>query len=195
MSLDLPPFEGKRHRNPHGIGLGRVRGAAGMSHVMDNQLTILKRDARGRVRSTTEARAEAVVEYRRSGLSVSSFAKMAGISTSKNTFWNWLQCHGLTQKRGTSLSKSSSHQPVRLVQVTDPLTPRLRSTSRANSTKPLQKQFLCRSTRLKPNHSLLLPLHPRVLRLGPSRLLDLGLNHRLAPPPTAPDSHREVLPA
>ncbi len=38
-----------------------------MSHVMDNQLTILKRDARGRVRSTTEARAEAVAEFRRSG--------------------------------------------------------------------------------------------------------------------------------
>ena len=56
-----------------------------MSHVMDNQLTILKRDARGRVRSTAEARAEAVAEYRRSGLSTSAFAKMAGIA--KNTFW------------------------------------------------------------------------------------------------------------
>lgn len=87
-----------------------------MSHVMDNQITILKRDARGRVRSTAEARAEAVAEYRRSGLSASAFAKMAGIS--KNTFWNWLQCHGLTQKRGTSLSKSSSHPPVRFMQVT-----------------------------------------------------------------------------
>ena len=63
-----------------------------MSHVMDNRLTILKRDARGRVRSTAEARAEAVAEYRRSGLSASAFAKMAGIS--KNTFWNWLQCQG-----------------------------------------------------------------------------------------------------
>ena len=86
-----------------------------MSHVMDNQLTILKRDARGRVRSTAEARAEAVAEFRRSGLSASAFAKMAGIS--KNTFWNWLQCHGLTQKRGTSLSKSSNHPPVRFMQV------------------------------------------------------------------------------
>jgi transposase-like protein len=87
---------------------------------MDNQLTILKRDARGRVRSTAEARAEAVAEYRRSGLSASAFAKMAGIS--KNTFWNWLQCHGLTQKRGPSLTKSSSHTPVRFVQVTAPAT-------------------------------------------------------------------------
>lgn len=86
-----------------------------MSDVMDNQITILKRDARGRVRSTAEARAEAVAEYRRSGLSASAFAKMAGIS--KNTFWNWLQCHGLTQKRGPSLAKSSSHPPVRFVQV------------------------------------------------------------------------------
>jgi hypothetical protein len=39
---------------------------------MDNQLTILKRDARGRVRSTAEARAEAVAEFRRSGLSAVS---------------------------------------------------------------------------------------------------------------------------
>jgi transposase-like protein len=83
---------------------------------MDNQITILKRDARGRVRSTAEARAEAVAEYRRSGLSASAFAKIAGIS--KNTFWNWLQCHGLTQKRGPSLSKSRSHPPISFVQVT-----------------------------------------------------------------------------
>ncbi len=87
-----------------------------MSHVMDNQLTILKRDARGRVCSTAEARAEAVAEFRRSGLSASAFTKMAGIS--KNTFWSWLQGHGLAQKRGPSLSKSSSHPPVRFVQVT-----------------------------------------------------------------------------
>jgi len=40
---------------------------------MDNQLTILKRDARGRVRSTAEARAVAVAEYRRSGLSACAF--------------------------------------------------------------------------------------------------------------------------
>ena len=86
-----------------------------MSDVMDNQLTILKRDARGRVRSTAEAQAEAeaVAEYRRSGLSASAFATMAGIS--KNTFWNWLHNHGLTQKR--ALSKSKSHPPVRFVQV------------------------------------------------------------------------------
>ncbi|MBK8037100.1 MAG: transposase [Verrucomicrobiaceae bacterium] len=71
---------------------------------MDSQLTILKRDARGRVRSTAEARTEAVAEYRRSGLSASAFAKMAGIS--KNTFRNWLQCHGLMQKRGPSLPAS-----------------------------------------------------------------------------------------
>jgi hypothetical protein len=33
-----------------------------MSDVMDNQLSILKRDTRGRVRSTPEARAETVAE-------------------------------------------------------------------------------------------------------------------------------------
>lgn len=86
-----------------------------MSHVMDNQLTILKRDALGRVRSTAEARAEAVAEYRRSGLSASAFARMAGIS--KNTFWNWLQSHGLTQKRDCSPSKSNGRPPVRFVEV------------------------------------------------------------------------------
>jgi hypothetical protein len=41
---------------------------------------------------------------------------MAGIS--KNTFWNWLHSHGLTQKRGSSPSKSGSQAPVRFVQVT-----------------------------------------------------------------------------
>ncbi len=87
-----------------------------MSHVMDNQLTILKRDARGRVRSTAEARAEAVAEYRRSGLSASAFAKMAGIAP--NTFWNWLHGCGLTQKRGSS--KAASPPPTRFVQVAAP---------------------------------------------------------------------------
>ena len=86
-----------------------------MSHVMDNQLTILKRDARGRVRSTAKARSEAVAEFRRSGLSASAFAKMAGIS--KNTFWNWLHSRGVTQNRGSMPAKSSKHPPVRFVQV------------------------------------------------------------------------------
>ena len=69
-----------------------------MSHVMDNQLAILKRDDLGRVPSTAESRAEAVAEYQRSGLSATAFAKMAGIAP--NTFWNWLHGCGLTQKRG-----------------------------------------------------------------------------------------------
>ena len=87
-----------------------------MSDVMDNQITILKRDARGRVRSTAEARGEAVAEYRRSGLSASAFAKMAGIAP--NTFWNWLHGCGLTQKRGSS--KAASPPPTRFVQVAAP---------------------------------------------------------------------------
>jgi hypothetical protein len=53
-----------------------------MSDVMDNQLTILKRDARGRVRSSAEARAEAVAEFRRLGLSASALAEMAGLKVS-----------------------------------------------------------------------------------------------------------------
>lgn len=79
---------------------------AGMSHVMDKQLTILKRDGRGRVRSTPQMRREAVAEYQRSGLSASAFAKMAGIS--KNTFWNWLNACGLTQKRTASTRRAAS---------------------------------------------------------------------------------------
>ena len=51
-----------------------------MSHVMNNQLTILKRDDLGRVPSTAEARAAAIAEYQRSGLSATAFAKMAGIA-------------------------------------------------------------------------------------------------------------------
>jgi hypothetical protein len=74
---------------------------------MDNQLTILKRDARGRVRSTAGARAVAVAEYRRNGLSACAFAQMAGIS--KNTFWNWLHSHGLMQKRSTLQVKHQLH--------------------------------------------------------------------------------------
>ena len=81
---------------------------------MDDQLTILKRDARGRVQSTAESRAAAVAEYQRSGLSATAFAKMAGIAP--NTFWNWLHAQGLTQKRPRALAGAS--KPVRFIQVT-----------------------------------------------------------------------------
>ncbi len=57
-----------------------------MSHVMDNQLTILKRDAHGRVRSTAEARAEAVAEFRRSGLSASAFAHLRHVALTFVTY-------------------------------------------------------------------------------------------------------------
>ena len=82
-----------------------------MSHTMGNQLTTLKRDARGPARSI----AEAVAEFRRRGLSASAFAKMTSIS--KNTYWNWLHCQGLNRKRGSMPSKSSKHSQVRFVQV------------------------------------------------------------------------------
>jgi transposase-like protein len=91
---------------------------------MDNQLTILKRDERGRVRSTAEAREATVAEYQRSGLSACAFAKMAGIAPT--TFWNWLHALGLTQKRSsTALSTScptpsTAHESVRFLQVTPP---------------------------------------------------------------------------
>lgn len=85
-----------------------------MSHVMDNQLAILKRDDLGRVQSTAESRAAAVAEYQRSGLSATAFAKMAGIAP--NTFWNWLHAQGLTQKRPRALAGAS--KPVRFIQVT-----------------------------------------------------------------------------
>ena len=63
-----------------------------MSHVMDDQLMILKREVRGRVRST----AEAAAEFRRNGLNAFGFAKMAGISN--KTFWNWLHSQGQTKR-------------------------------------------------------------------------------------------------
>jgi transposase-like protein len=78
-------------------------------------LTLLKRDERGRVRSTPQMRQAAVAEYQRSGLTACSFAKMAGIS--KNTFWNWLQAHGLTRQRPRVMTMEES-KPVRFVQVT-----------------------------------------------------------------------------
>ena len=81
---------------------------------MDDQLTILKRDARGRVQSTADSRAAAVAEYQRSGLSATAFAKMAGIAP--NTFWNWLHAQGLTQKRPRALAGAC--KPVRFIQVT-----------------------------------------------------------------------------
>lgn len=92
---------------------------------MDNQLTILRRDTRGRVHSTQEARAAAVAEFQRSGLSATAFAKMAGIAP--NTFWNWLHALGLTHRRSsTSATTTTSRtpaasltprKPVRFVQV------------------------------------------------------------------------------
>ena len=63
--------------------------------------------------------------------------------------------------------------------MTAPLTARPRSTSRANSTRPLQKQFLRRSTRLKPNPPAALALLPRVLHLRLLHLRDLPLQHLL----------------
>jgi transposase-like protein len=96
---------------------------AGMSHVMDNQFTILKRDGRGRVRSTPQMRQEAVAEYQRSGLSATAFAKMAGIAP--NTFWNWLHDLGLTQKRPRQqpppAKADAAPQPVRFLQVSAPV--------------------------------------------------------------------------
>lgn len=87
-----------------------------MSHVMDNQLTIIKRDDLGRVQRTTESRVAAIAESQRSGLFATAFAKMAGIAP--YTFWNWLHAQGLTQKRGSS--KAASPSPTRFVQVAAP---------------------------------------------------------------------------
>lgn len=82
--------------------------------MQNPSLTLLKRDERGRVRSTPPMRQAAVAEYQRSGLSATAFAKMAGIAP--NTFWNWLHAQGLTQKRPRALAGAC--KPVRFVQVT-----------------------------------------------------------------------------
>ncbi len=53
-----------------------------MSHVMDNQLTILKRDARGRVRSTAEARGGLLPSFGAAG------KKMPGIMETRFAAFN-----------------------------------------------------------------------------------------------------------
>ena len=55
-------------------------------------------------------RREAVAEYQRSGLSSCAFAKMAGIS--KNTFWNWLDACGLTQRRTAKTRRATPRSSV-----------------------------------------------------------------------------------
>ena len=66
-----------------------------------------------------------------------------------------------------------------------PSHPRPRTSSRANSTRYPQKQFLRQSPRLKPNPPLALPLLSRVLRLRLPHLPDLPLHKLLRhlPPP------------
>lgn len=52
-----------------------------------------------------------VAEFGRSGLSARRFAQLCGVHY--NTFWNWLQEHGMTARRGT---KRTEPKP-RLVEV------------------------------------------------------------------------------
>ncbi len=60
---------------------------------------------------------------------------------------------------------------------------RPRATSRANSTRPLQEQFIRRSTRLKPDPPPVLPLLPRVLRLRLLHLPDFPFQQLLSHSP------------
>ena len=78
---------------------------------MDKTLLVLKRDERGRVRTPRERRAMLVAEFGRSGLSASKFAQLVGVHY--NTFWNWLQEHGLTAGSG----KKRARPKPRLVEV------------------------------------------------------------------------------
>ncbi len=73
-------------------------------------------------------------------------------------------------------TKGSHTAPQRGPQL---LTPRPRSTFRANLPRPPQKQVRGRSTRLKRNLRLALALLSRVLRLGLLRLRSLSLQYRL----------------
>lgn len=78
---------------------------------MDKTLLVLERDERGRVRTPRERRAMLVAEFQRSGLSASKFAQLVGVHD--NTFWNWLQEHGLTAGSG----KKRARPKPRLVEV------------------------------------------------------------------------------
>ena len=53
--------------------------------------SLLKADARGRVRATPERRAAILAEFDRSGVSAAQFARLAGIKYS--TFAQWVQRH------------------------------------------------------------------------------------------------------
>ena len=72
---------------------------------------IIKRDSRGRLRTTPERREALLAEFDRSGMSGQKFAKWAGIKYT--TFANWLQ---LRRKQGVKVvatAKSSGKNPVR----------------------------------------------------------------------------------
>ncbi len=53
--------------------------------------SLLKADARGRVRATPERRAAILAEFDRSGVSAAQFARLAGLKYS--TFAQWVQRH------------------------------------------------------------------------------------------------------
>jgi transposase-like protein len=63
---------------------------------------IVKTDARGRMRVSTERRQSLLAEYEQSGLSAKKFAQLAGIKY--QTFANWLQKR---RRMGSSPAKSA----------------------------------------------------------------------------------------
>ncbi len=68
-------------------------------------LAVLKRDGRGRVRTTLEQRREAVAEFERSGLSGPAFCQVAGIKY--QTFVGWRKA-----ARRKAASQAGGLQPV-----------------------------------------------------------------------------------
>jgi transposase-like protein len=81
---------------------------------------VLKRDARGRVRTTAAQRVALLAEYERSGLSGPTFARVTGINY--QTFAWWRQER---RKAHSALMPATQPVSIRLVEATLPATPPL----------------------------------------------------------------------
>lgn len=84
---------------------------------------VLKRDARGRVRTTAAQRAELLAEYERSGLSGPAFARVTGINYQTFAWWRQEQrkAHSALMPATQPVSPAS----IRLVEATLPIAPPL----------------------------------------------------------------------
>lgn len=89
-----------------------------------NGLAVLKRDGRGRIRSTPEQRREAVEQFERSGLSGPAFCRVAGIHY--QTFVGWRkEARSRSARQGVKPRPAAAIEPtaIRLMEVAPALAP------------------------------------------------------------------------